>query len=88
MCVSECVYNASMERCQCVVPNVMFYHEDRICTDGRLLQYYNIMRCKKIEKVENYKLWWNIFYDFFVCIILQKMVLSTRTGKSINYEIQ
>lgn len=46
MCLGECVYNASMELCKCVVPNIMFYHEDKICTEDELDCFdFNITKC-------------------------------------------
>ncbi|XP_035217647.1 acid-sensing ion channel 5-like, partial [Stegodyphus dumicola] len=46
MCLAECVYNVSMKLCNCVIPNIMYYHEDRICSGSEMDCFdFNVSQC-------------------------------------------
>uniref|UniRef100_T1D1T8 Putative degenerin n=1 Tax=Cupiennius salei TaxID=6928 RepID=T1D1T8_CUPSA len=46
MCLGECVYNASMKLCNCVIPNILYYHEERVCTEDEMDCFdFNLTEC-------------------------------------------
>ncbi|XP_055949093.1 acid-sensing ion channel 5-like isoform X2 [Argiope bruennichi] len=50
MCVAECAYNKSIEQCNCVVPGIIYHHDDRICDNDKLDEcfHFNLSECYKI----------------------------------------